>query len=107
MKKIYVLDTNVLLQDPNAVFAFEDNEVVIPAVVLEEIDSKKRNADELGRNARFTSRMLDGLRLQGRIPQSSLTQVHAPQCRFLHLHCHKHRFVTNCHIHSFLLSLVE
>ena len=67
MKKIYVLDTNVLLQDPNAVFAFEDNEVVIPAVVLEEIDSKKRNADELGRNARFTSRMLDGLRLQGRL----------------------------------------
>ncbi len=67
MKKIYVLDTNVLLQDPNAVFAFEDNEVVIPAVVLEEIDSKKRLADELGRNARFTSRLLDGLRLKGRL----------------------------------------
>jgi PhoH-like ATPase len=67
MKKIYVLDTNVLLQDPHAVFAFEDNEVVIPAVVLEEIDSKKRNADELGRNARFTSRLLDGLRTKGRL----------------------------------------
>lgn len=40
MSKIYVLDTNVLLQDPNAIFSFEENEVVIPAVVLEEVDSK-------------------------------------------------------------------
>jgi len=67
MKKVYVLDTNVLLQDPNAVFAFEDNEVIIPAVVLEEIDSKKRNADELGRNARTVSRLLDALRTKGRL----------------------------------------
>jgi len=65
MKKIYVLDTNVLLHDPNALFAFEDNDVVIPSVVLEEIDSKKRNADEIGRNARTVSRLLDGLREQG------------------------------------------
>lgn len=41
MKKIFVLDTNVLLHDPNAIFAFEEHEVIIPAVVLEEIDSKK------------------------------------------------------------------
>ena len=67
MKKIYVLDTNVLLHDPNAVFAFEDNDVVIPAIVLEEIDSKKRNADEIGRNARYVSRLLDGLRSKGRL----------------------------------------
>ncbi|MEI7026728.1 PhoH family protein [Paenibacillus sp. y28] len=67
MKKIYVLDTNVLLHDPNAVFAFDDNDVVIPAVVLEEIDTKKRNADELGRNARYVSRLLDSLRSQGRL----------------------------------------
>ncbi|MCR8634991.1 MULTISPECIES: PhoH family protein [Paenibacillus] len=67
MKKIFVLDTNVLLQDPNAIYAFEDNEVVIPAIVLEEIDNKKRNADELGRNARQISRMMDGLRNQGRL----------------------------------------
>jgi PhoH-like ATPase len=67
MKKKYVLDTNVLLQDPNALFSFEDNEVVIPAVVLEEIDSKKRNADELGRNARQVSRLLDGLRTKGNL----------------------------------------
>jgi len=70
MKKIYVLDTNVLLHDPNAIYAFEDNEVIIPAVVLEEIDSKKRNADEIGRNARYVSRLLDGLREQGHLHDS-------------------------------------
>lgn len=64
-KKIFVLDTNVPLADPHAFFAFEENEVVIPAIVLEEIDSKKRNQDELGRNARQASRLLDELRLQG------------------------------------------
>lgn len=67
MRKIYVLDTNVLLHDPNSIFAFEDNEVIIPAVVLEEIDSKKRNIDEIGRNARFISRLLDGLRIKGKL----------------------------------------
>ncbi|WP_405130472.1 PhoH family protein [Paenibacillus sp. FSL H8-0317] len=67
MKKIFVLDTNVLLHDPNAIFAFEEHEVIIPAVVLEEIDSKKRNADEIGRNARNVSRLLDGLRELGHL----------------------------------------
>lgn len=67
MKKIFVLDTNVLLHDPKAIFAFKEHEVVIPAVVLEEIDSKKRNADELGRNARNVSRLLDGLRELGHL----------------------------------------
>ncbi|WP_223070285.1 PhoH family protein [Paenibacillus caui] len=67
MKKIFVLDTNVLLHDPNAIFAFEEHEVIIPAVVLEEIDSKKRNADEIGRNARGVSRLFDGLREQGHL----------------------------------------
>lgn len=67
MKKIFVLDTNVLLHDPNAIFAFEEHEVIIPAVVLEEIDSKKRNADEIGRNARGVSRLLDSLREQGHL----------------------------------------
>lgn len=67
MNKIFVLDTNVLLHDPNALFAFQHNVVVIPAVVLEEIDSKKRNADEIGRNARAASRLLDGLRELGHL----------------------------------------
>ena len=67
MEKIFVLDTNVLLHDPNSIFAFKENEVIIPAIVLEEIDSKKRNADEIGRNARTVSRLLDGLRELGHL----------------------------------------
>lgn len=67
MKKIFVLDTNVLLHDPQSIFAFDDNEVIIPAVVLEEIDSKKRLADELGRNARSISRLLDRMREEGHL----------------------------------------
>jgi PhoH-like ATPase len=65
LKKVYVLDTNVLLQDPHAIYSFEDNEIVIPAVVLEEVDSKKRYMDEIGRNARYISRLLDQYRQKG------------------------------------------
>ncbi|WP_064093847.1 PhoH family protein [Rossellomorea aquimaris] len=67
MNKIYVLDTNVLLQDPQAIFSFQDNEVVIPAVVLEEVDSKKRYMDEIGRNARHVSKLIDNLRQEGKL----------------------------------------
>ncbi|MEW4218019.1 PhoH family protein [Rossellomorea marisflavi] len=67
MNKIYVLDTNVLLQDPQAIFSFQDNEVVIPAVVLEEVDSKKRYMDEVGRNARHVSKLIDQLRQNGKL----------------------------------------
>ncbi len=67
MTKIFVLDTNVLLHDPHSIFAFQDNDVVIPAVVLEEMDTKKRLADEVGRNARYVSRLLDDLREKGHL----------------------------------------
>jgi PhoH-like ATPase len=67
LSKIYVLDTNVLLQDPFSIFSFEDNEVVIPAVVLEEVDSKKRYMDEIGRNARQVSRLIDSMRESGKL----------------------------------------
>lgn len=72
LKKIYVLDTNVLLQDPYSIFAFQDNEVIIPAVVLEEIDSKKRNVDEVGYNARQFSRLIDELRLKGNLHEGTM-----------------------------------
>lgn len=62
-----MLDTNVLLHDPRAIFAFPKDEVVIPAIVLEEIDSKKRLADELGRNARSVSRLLDKVKEEGKL----------------------------------------
>ncbi len=62
MQKIHVLDTNVLLHDPNAIFKFEDNQVVIPIYVIEEVDSFKREMSERGRNARQVVRYLDHLR---------------------------------------------
>ncbi|MFS0637143.1 PhoH family protein [Mesobacillus foraminis] len=74
MGKIYVLDTNVLLQDPHAIFSFQDNEVVIPAVVLEEVDSKKRYMDEIGRNARQVSRLIDGMRETGKLHEKILLE---------------------------------
>jgi PhoH-like ATPase len=64
MKKTYVLDTNVLLHDPQALFHFEDNDLVIPITVIEEIDRFKKDLSETGRNARFISRILDGFREQ-------------------------------------------
>lgn len=70
MNKIYVLDTNVLLQDPLAIFSFEDNDVVVPAVVLEEVDSKKRYMDEVGRNARYVSKLIDSFRELGKLHES-------------------------------------
>lgn len=65
MKKYYVLDTNVLLHDPSAFKHFDDNHVIIPLKVIEEIDQFKREVTERGRNARQLSRTLDQLRKQG------------------------------------------
>jgi PhoH-like ATPase len=65
MKKNYVLDTNVLLHDPHAIFRFEDNNVIIPIYVIEEVDQFKREGSERGRNARSIARVLDELRERG------------------------------------------
>jgi PhoH-like ATPase len=65
MKKNYVLDTNILLHDPRAVFRFEDNNVIIPIYAIEEVDQFKREGSERGRNARQVARLLDELREQG------------------------------------------
>lgn len=64
-KKTYVLDTNVLLSDPNSIFAFQENDVIIPMIVLEELDRHKSRPDEVGRNARHVTRSLDTLRERG------------------------------------------
>lgn len=63
--KNYVLDTNVLLHDARALYAFEDNSVVIPIYVIEEIDTFKKDQTELGRNARQIARLLDQYRAGG------------------------------------------
>jgi PhoH-like ATPase len=62
--KIFVLDTNVLLHDPQAIFKFEENTVVIPIYVIEEVDQFKKELSERGRNARLIARTLDELREQ-------------------------------------------
>jgi PhoH-like ATPase len=67
--KVFVLDTNVLLHDPQSIFKFEENLVVIPIVVLEELDTFKKGQDEKGRNSRQVSRYLDDLREQGNIAE--------------------------------------
>ncbi len=69
MRKTYVIDTNVLLHNPDALFAFEDNHVVIPFAVIEEIDNQKKRQDEIGRNARVVSRELDALRESGSLSE--------------------------------------
>ena len=64
-KKIFIIDTNVVLFDPNAVFSFGEHDVVIPIVVVEEVDKFKRDQSENGRNARTFSRVIDELRAKG------------------------------------------
>lgn len=65
MRKNFVLDTNVLLHDPGAIEAFEENIVNIPIHVIEEIDQFKKELSELGRNARHLARTIDEYRLTG------------------------------------------
>jgi len=88
MKKNYVLDTNVLLHDPYAIFKFEDNDLILPIYVIEEIDTFKRENTERGRNARTISRLLDALRERGaslargvRIGDDGSLRVHVPEKR--------------------------
>jgi PhoH-like ATPase len=69
VKKNYILDTNVLLHDPNSLLKFEDNNVLLPIEVIEEIDRFKRESTELGQNARTVSRQLDSLRGAGRLSE--------------------------------------
>ncbi|MGC9361546.1 MAG: PhoH family protein [Candidatus Syntrophosphaera sp.] len=68
-KKIFILDTNVLIHNPQSLFSFEENRVVIPIVVIEEIDQFKKGVDEKSRNARQIGRYLDSLRHSGSLQE--------------------------------------
>ena len=59
--KLFVLDTNVLMHDPMCLFQFEEHDIYLPMIVLEELDSHKKGMTEVARNARQTSRSLDAL----------------------------------------------
>lgn len=65
--KTYLLDTNVLIQDPEAIFKFYDNEVVIPDIVIEELDKLKKKSGDIGYNARKSIRNIENLRKEGNI----------------------------------------
>lgn len=61
-RKTFIIDTNVLLHDPDAIGKFVDNDVIVPLVVIEELDRMKRLSDELGKNARSVIRFIDSLK---------------------------------------------
>jgi len=65
LRKTFVLDTNVILHNPQALVSFADNILLLPIEVLEELDKFKRDRDEKGRNARIAIRMLDKFRQKG------------------------------------------
>lgn len=74
MRKKYVIDTNILIHAPEAILNFEDNEVVLPMVVLEELDGLKNSEKEKGRNARESIRHLENLRAQGNLVEGVGTE---------------------------------
>jgi PhoH-like ATPase len=61
VRKLFVLDTNVLLHDPSSLFRFEEHDVFLPMMTLEELDHQKKGMSEVARNARQVSRSLDAL----------------------------------------------
>ena len=67
MKKIYVIDTNVLVHDPEALLRFEDNEIVLPIAVIEELDGLKRGQGEIPASVRQALRLIDSFREQGNL----------------------------------------
>ena len=60
-KRLFVLDTNVLMHDPTALFRFDEHDIFLPMVVLEELDRGKKGLSEVSRNVRQVSRFLDDL----------------------------------------------
>jgi PhoH-like ATPase len=64
--KVFVLDTNVLMHDPMCLFQFEEHDIFLPMIVLEELDGHKKGMTEVARNARQASRMLDALAAHGK-----------------------------------------
>ncbi len=69
---LFVLDTNVLMHDPSALFRFHEHDIFLPMVVLEELDAAKKGISEVARNARHVSRLLDSL-----IGEAGQESIHA------------------------------
>lgn len=86
MKKTFVLDTNVLLSDNGALSAFDDNDIIIPMIALEELDAHKTRQDEVGACARATNRALDEMRLVGGSLSRGVTNAKGGILRVVSLH---------------------
>ncbi|AJF08299.1 PhoH family protein [Geoalkalibacter subterraneus] len=82
-KKNYILDTNVLLHDSKSIFCFEDNTVILPLVVIEELDRFKKENSEIGRNARHVARELDLLRQKGKLTNGGVDLENGGKLRVL------------------------
>jgi predicted ribonuclease YlaK len=76
MRKIYVLDTSVLLYDRTSVHNFYGNDVILPVVVLDELDKFKEREGVLGESARYVNRYLDGLRGRGKLSEGVFVEEH-------------------------------
>jgi len=88
--KIFVLDTNVLIHDPNAILRFHEHDVYIPIVVLEELDKIKVGLSELARNVRQVSRLIDGLveKANGDISHGIQIPSYSPEMKTGRLYFH-------------------
>jgi PhoH-like ATPase len=76
MPKVYVLDTNVILYDPACILNFDEHILLIPLVVLEELDNIKKFQDSIGKNARTASKILDELRSGGSLKSGVIRNEH-------------------------------
>lgn len=84
MHKTFVIDTSVLIYDPSSLTKFKDNEVIIPLIVLEELNSFKHSTDELGKHARQVLRYIDSIKKMGsqdfvkgiKIPEGPTIKIH-------------------------------
>ena len=82
-KKIYVFDTSVCLTDFNSIRSYEDNDVVLPLKVLDEIDDQKKRQDGVGTNARSIIRLLDSYRESGSLYEGVRIEENKGLCKEL------------------------
>jgi len=91
MKKVFILDSNILLNNPLSIYKFDDNDVIIPISVIEEIDTFKKELSDIGRNAREVSRILDSLRKRGTLSSGIKLFEDRPDSGQLFVHLGRNR----------------
>jgi PhoH-like ATPase len=101
MKKIFVLDTNVLIHDPEAFLNFADNDVILPITVIEELDKLKRGNGEIPYSARHALRLIDSFRETGNLssgvalPGGGLLRVSIEENRHLEKHSNDNKIISS------------